>query len=329
MTKPKVSIIIPIYKVEHYIEKCVRTLFGQTLDSLEYIFVDDCSPDNSVSIIERVLCDFPERKKLVKIIRHKNNQGIGQSRQDGVDASTGEYIIHCDSDDWVEQNMYELLYYKAKETDADMVICDYSYVDKDILTYCVQCPQELNSISLLEGISGRKHLSIHGGTWNKLIKAELYKSVKFSSDINYCEDVYFWFQILKKELKISYVKKALYYYAYNTSSITQTYSDNAQTKDINLINKVILLISNAEDERYKLCCYSFIVSVIYFRFFRMGNLKNDKFKECFRTYLKYVHLNKNISKIFKILLIISMCGYYEQVTNIRDFFRKIRRRNLN
>ena len=125
MPTPKVSIVIPVYNVEKYIERCVRTLFAQTLDDLEYIFVDDCSPDNSIDVMLKVLEEYPVRKPQVKLIRHEINQGVSQSRQDGVEAATGEYIIHCDPDDWVELDMYEQLYTKAKETNADLVLCDY------------------------------------------------------------------------------------------------------------------------------------------------------------------------------------------------------------
>lgn len=123
--RPKVSIIIPVYKVEKYIERCVRTLFGQTLDSLEFIFVDDCSPDNSIELLKKVLNDYPNRLEQVKIIRHEVNKGVGKSRQDGVDAASGEYIIHCDPDDWVELDMYEKMYTKATDENVDVVICDY------------------------------------------------------------------------------------------------------------------------------------------------------------------------------------------------------------
>lgn len=124
---PKVSIVIPTYKVEKYIERCVRSLFEQTLDSLEYVFVDDCSPDNSIAVMQKVLEEYPHRKEQVKIIRHEVNQGVGAARNHGIAVCTGDYIIHCDPDDWVDLNMYEAMYNKAIETDADMVYCS-SYI---------------------------------------------------------------------------------------------------------------------------------------------------------------------------------------------------------
>lgn len=115
----KVCVIIPVYKAEVYIEKCTRTLFGQTLDNLEYIFVDDCSPDHSIEVMERVLNEFPNRKSQVKVIRHEVNQGVSAARQHGVGAADAEYIIHCDPDDYLELDMYEAMYRKAKEDNND------------------------------------------------------------------------------------------------------------------------------------------------------------------------------------------------------------------
>ena len=122
---PKISVIIPVYKAEPYIERCVRSLFSQTLDDLEYIFIDDCTPDNSISVLKAVLDEYPNRRDQVKIVNHQHNQGVSQSRQDGFDATTGEYVIHCDPDDWIEPEMYELLYDKAKSGNFDIVGCDF------------------------------------------------------------------------------------------------------------------------------------------------------------------------------------------------------------
>ena len=156
---PKVSIIIPVYKAEQYIDRCVRALFGQNLRDLEYIFVDDCSPDRSIDVMEQVLREYPDRQQQVKIIRHRRNMGVGQSRQDGIDEATGEYIIHCDPDDWVEPEMYYLMYDAACRTNADIVVCDYfentsdsetpigrlpPYITTELIIlnrYCINLPQ--------------------------------------------------------------------------------------------------------------------------------------------------------------------------------------------
>ena len=112
---PAVSVIIPVYGVEKYIERCARSLFEQTMEDLEYIFVDDCTPDASMDILARVMDDYPARRCQVKVLHNEVNRGLAYTRRRGVEASTGDYIIHCDSDDYVEKDIYEKLYAKATE----------------------------------------------------------------------------------------------------------------------------------------------------------------------------------------------------------------------
>ena len=102
----KVSVIVPVYNAGRYIERCLRSLFEQTLDSIEYIFVDDCSPDDSMDILKRVLDEYPERKDDVKILTHQVNTGQSGARRDGMRIASGEYMIHCDADDWVDTDSY-------------------------------------------------------------------------------------------------------------------------------------------------------------------------------------------------------------------------------
>lgn len=121
---PKVSVVIPVYGAEKYIKRCACSLFEQTLDSIEYIFVDDCTPDKSMDILIDTLNEYPERKSQVRIIPLEKNSGQSVGRAIGMEAATGEYLISCDSDDWVEPEMYETMYDTAKQSDVDMVMCD-------------------------------------------------------------------------------------------------------------------------------------------------------------------------------------------------------------
>lgn len=121
---PKVSVIVPIYKAEKYIEKCLRSLFEQTLDDIEYIFINDCTPDNSITILKNVIKDYPKREKQTIVINHEKNKGQSEARKNGMNIASGDFIIHCDSDDWIDIEMYEQMYLKAIETKADAVCCD-------------------------------------------------------------------------------------------------------------------------------------------------------------------------------------------------------------
>ncbi len=121
----KISVIIPVYNVAPYIEQCVRSLMEQTQQDVEYVFVDDCTPDDSMKILCRVLEDYPDRKMQVKILHNKTNRGASLTRRAGLGACTGEYIICVDADDYVAPNYLEMLYDKAVKEKADIVWCDF------------------------------------------------------------------------------------------------------------------------------------------------------------------------------------------------------------
>ena len=109
-----VSICIPIYGVEKYIERCAISLFEQTYQNIEYIFVDDCTPDKSVEILKSVIERYPNRKPYVRIIKHKKNRGLGSARNTAVDAAKGEFLMHVDSDDWIDNDCVRLCVEKQK-----------------------------------------------------------------------------------------------------------------------------------------------------------------------------------------------------------------------
>lgn len=116
-----VSVLVPVYKVEGYIERCARSLFEQTYPNLEYVFVDDCSPDDSIQILHRVIKDYPNREKNVLIVRHDRNRGLASSRNSALDNASGMFVCAVDSDDWLELDAIEKLVKKQQETSADIV----------------------------------------------------------------------------------------------------------------------------------------------------------------------------------------------------------------
>ena len=126
--QPKVSIIITVYNREKYIEECARSLFEQSLDDIEYIFINDASTDNSIEILKTTANNYPQRIPYIKIINLDQNGGVANARNIGIDNVTGDYTIHTDSDDWVDRDMYKQLYKKALETNADIVGCNICHV---------------------------------------------------------------------------------------------------------------------------------------------------------------------------------------------------------
>lgn len=121
MNSFSVSICVPIYGVEHYIERCARSLFEQTYENIEYIFVDDCSPDRSMDILRRVMSDYPERIDNIHIVRHGANRGLSCARITALENCTSDFVTHVDSDDWIDKDMIELMVERQRLTNADIV----------------------------------------------------------------------------------------------------------------------------------------------------------------------------------------------------------------
>lgn len=120
-----VSILIPVYNAEKYIERCARSLFSQTYKNLEFVFVDDCSPDNSIGILETIINQFPDHAQNVKVLRNGKNKGVAASRNYALNNAVGEFVLFVDADDWIEPHTVELLLNKQKAKDADIVSTNF------------------------------------------------------------------------------------------------------------------------------------------------------------------------------------------------------------
>ena len=121
----KVSIVVPIYGVEKYIERCARSLFEQTYEDIEYVFVNDATLDNSIQKLNEIIDKYSHRREHIKVLSHKENKGLPAARNTGLSVVTGEYIYHCDSDDWIEKDMIQSLCEKVIQEKADIVWCDW------------------------------------------------------------------------------------------------------------------------------------------------------------------------------------------------------------
>lgn len=252
LTRPKISVIILVYKVELYIERCVHSLFEQTLDDLEYIFVNDCTTDRSMEILEQIITQYPKRKQQIRIINLPENKGAAYAREVGIKAATGEYIIHCDSDDWVDTDMYRLLYEKAECGKYDIVICDWYKTDGAQHIHCHQGLDKCQDI--MKGLINR---SISGSLCNKLISNTLYKEIIDFPKAHMMEDVYYSIQLFaKNKKKIAYLPKALYYYYNNDLSICHHPSEascleRCEQACTNIDGIINFLASNKLEEKYQ------------------------------------------------------------------------------
>lgn len=213
---PKVSVIVPVYNVEKYIEKCLISLFEQTLNDIEYIFVNDCTPDKSMQILDDVLKSYPHRQQQVKIINHKQNLGQARARTSGMKSMTGEYMIHCDPDDWIELDMYETLYNLVTKNNIDIAICnwvletDHARINQD--ANFGRTPKE----SLIK-------CQYNPQLWNKLIKTNLINenSIYPYPGINCGEDLNVVIRVLYYANSLIHIDSYSYHYRLNQNSITK------------------------------------------------------------------------------------------------------------
>lgn len=166
---PKLSVIICVYNAEKYIRRCAESLFSQTLDDIEYIFIDDNTPDKSIEILRDVISKFPERAPFVHLIHHKENLGVATSRTDGMKLATGAYITHCDSDDWIEPDAYMIAYNAAINNDADIVTFGYRLHAND------GSFEDVAKVCSGSGLEIIEQWNFTTVLWNSIIKSSLIK----------------------------------------------------------------------------------------------------------------------------------------------------------
>ena len=216
----KVSYIVAVYNVGAYIEQCVRSLFEQTLEEIEIVFVNDASTDDSEAIIRRTLEDYPQRKGQVRFVEHEKNKGIQDTRKDGFYAATGDYFNFIDGDDYVEPQMSELMYAKAVETGADMVVCDYIRYQSGRKELWTQVPRgvEGDGENVREDMLNRK---VSGTVWCKLIRRRLFldNDIVWPANAGY-DDMVLSTVAAYYAKKIAHVPVALYHYRVNENSIS-------------------------------------------------------------------------------------------------------------
>lgn len=244
----KVSIVIPIYNVEKFIEKCVRSLMEQTFEDIEYIFVNDCSPDNSVSILKRVISEYPEKKDRCIIVNHLNNRGVSAARNTGLSKAQGEYILYFDSDDWAEKTMISDMYNIAVKNDSDIVSCNFRMVYNDRTV-------DYRTVDFTEDMvyNIRKYISSDWTVvWNMLVKHSIYieNNIRSLENHSYCEDFNLSVKLMLNAQKIVRLNKVLYNYnKMNSSSIM--YGLNEKTMDDEQIMYLDLIHYLKEKHVYK------------------------------------------------------------------------------
>ena len=281
-TTPKISVIVPVYKAEAYLHRCVDSLLAQTYTDFEVLLVDDGSPDRSGEI-----CDEYARKDSRVRVFHKENGGVSSARQCGMDYAQGEYTIHADPDDWVDSTMLEELYRKAKEEDADMVICDFYEERKNKTIYVRQQPSSLDHETVLCELFQQ----LHGSCCNKLVRRACYREfgVRFPLELSFCEDLYVNSCLVSNNIRIEYFNRAFYHYDHcvNSNSLT--------SKNSNFIYKQERLLDKLLRKSLSESHYSLISEKIMFRLAYGELIKGGETLFSFKK--DYVALKKEIFKL--------------------------------
>lgn len=222
----KISICVPIYGVENYIEKCARSLFEQTYSNIEYIFVDDGSPDQSIGKLKLVINDYPERFKYIKIITHTNNRGLAAARNTSIAHATGDFILCVDADDSIDTHLVEKLVAKQQEKDADIVCFDIKVLFNNRVDY-IKNGDYINGRDLLSKMLVR---DAPHPIWGHLIRRSILTDNKIQcvEGVNQSEDYQVMIQIAYFANIVTTLHEALYIYNMKRdSSYSNSLSENS------------------------------------------------------------------------------------------------------
>lgn len=257
----KISIVIPVYKVEKYLDQCLDSIINQTYKNLEIILVDDGSPDNCPQI-----CDEWAKKDGRIVVLHKNNEGVSRAVMDGIKISTGKYLSFLDSDDYVESEFLEKLYTALLQEKADISVCNYTevYEDKKIEKRQIKEKTVIikneNIDNCAMALSGWNNVILPPCRWNKLFKRELIlNSLKYvSPEISMGEDTNMTFYAMSMSDKIALIPECLHYYRQIPTSLSKIKRNN--WVHYKKLLKQLIIINNEEKLNLKSHIYKWLVS---------------------------------------------------------------------
>ena len=262
----KLAVIVPIFNVEQYVEKCINSLTGQTMHDIDIICVDDCGTDNSMEVVKRLANDDAR----IKIIKNEQNSGLSESRNNGIRACNAEYVMFCDSDDWFAPDMCEKMYNAITADGADIAICGTEVI------YEADHDQK----KLDDGYFAVRHTGTHAKTndivreyavcaWNKIYRRDIIEqhNVWFPRGLKY-EDEYFWRAYMNWVNKIAFVPEKLYKYRRRAGSI----------------------MSNTFNQKQKQNTDNLKIAFAYFDYLKEHNILNEN-AEIFWDYTFYKMVN--------------------------------------
>ena len=318
----KLSIIIPVYNVEKYIEKCINSLINQTLKELEFIFVNDGTPDNSVDIIKK----YQKIDKRIKLLE-KNNGGQASARNLGLKHAKGEYIAFLDSDDYVSENMYQTLYNRAKKDNLDIVLCNYFLVYKD------KIEKNINNITKEKEkkITPEEYITLSPSPWNKIIKREYLEKQNFIFPEGIIYEDFASIPLLGlNNPEIVYLNTCLHYYVQSEASTMRNKEYKKKYEDI--FQAVKYLYTNMIDKGYNqeleyLLTYHYLYlgSLNFYKYKKYKNI--NKIANDMKQYFPNWHKNKLVISKFDKKKILYMKLFYHKKYFLINLYRRLTNRN--
>ncbi|WP_455537609.1 glycosyltransferase [Terrisporobacter sp.] len=296
-----ISVIVPVYNAEKYLDKCIQSIINQKYSNLEIILVDDGSEDNSLNLCKK----YSESDERIKLI-HKINGGVSTARNIGIEMAKGDFIAFVDSDDFIDENMYYNMMKKASEYECDVVMCDCYKIDndkKEVFTHDIRAgfydKEQLyndyfNKLLMLDSINYPPTIS----NWVMLIRKDIIKNynLKYKEGIRFSEDLLFGSQVMYYAGSFYYLKEECYYnYIKNSTSVTNTYYEDKWEEFIKLYNEIRLFFEDRID-------YDFNQQIYYcLLFFLYNSINNVIFSN-----KGFIEKNKDIKSILKNNKVIEM-----------------------
>lgn len=311
MEKDLITIVLPIYNVEKYLDRCMESVINQTYKNLEIIMVDDGSPDNCPKICD----DWALKDNRVKVI-HKKNAGLGMARNTGIENATGKYICFFDSDDFINKNAIELLYNEVLKNSSDLVLFGHSDVDKDnnivnqIIPLALKKIYQNDEITkivlpdlIAQGEHGRVIKNLWMSAWSCMYSMDLINKTRWrfvSEREIISEDVYSLLVLFRHVKKVSILSEALYFYCENATSLTHVYREDRFEKINKFYDSCLNECKNLNYDIHisNMLVYPYIANVIAaLKMICESNINKNQKIECIKSILR----NNTLQSVLKII----------------------------
>lgn len=304
-----VSVVVPIYNVEVYLDKCIDSIQNQTYSNLEIILVDDGSPDECGKI-----CDgYAKQDGRIKVI-HKQNGGLSDARNYGMKKATGKYITFIDSDDFIHARYIEILLELAHDKQADIVAGDFAlvhnsdmYQDKIIDKNDISQAQILSDEHLYDDDFIEKTTMRLTVAWGKLYKRELWDGIQYPVGKIH-EDTFTTWKLMEKAQKVVYIKEPLYYWRENPNSITRGEFSLAHLVGLDAYQEQLEYYIEKEKQRYVEIVFAAYMEMFFWCYNRMND--NNMKMTPLQPYLRFIREKIHFLKISKKLSLIQWVKYY-------------------